>query len=138
MKKVKVVYYSNTGNTEAMANAIMSGLKDGCEAELIPFSDFTVDMAEDCDVIIFGCPACGSEELDESYVEPFFSSNIDKLSSKNVALFGSYGWGGGEWLETWKSRLQKANVNVVDTIMCEQTPDDSALQECVKFGKKLI
>ena len=138
MKKVKVVYYSNTGNTEAMANAIMSGLKDGCEAELIPFSDFTVDMAEDCDVIIFGCPACGSEELDESYVEPFFSSNIDKLSSKNVALFGSYGWGDGEWMRNWVERCTGVGANLVcESVICNDYPDEDGLNACVELGKQI-
>ena len=139
MKEIAVVYWSGTGNTKAMAEAVCEGIKaNGSNATLLTADAFDESKVSAYDAIAFGCPSMGAEVLEEEEFEPMFQGVESSLQSKNIALFGSYGWGGGEWLETWKSRLQKANVNVVDTIMCEQTPDDSALQECVEFGKKLI
>ena len=99
MSKIAVVYWSGTGNTEAMANAVLKGAKDkGAEAELFTASDFSADMAADFDGIAFGCPSMGTEELEDSEFAPMFDSVKDKLSGKKIALFGSYGWGDGEWM----------------------------------------
>ena len=96
--KVSIVYWSGTGNTEAMANAVAEGAKNtGAEVELLPVS---------ADALLFGCPAMGSEELEESEFEPFFSSVEGSLSGKKVGLFGSYDWGDGEWMRTWQQRVE--------------------------------
>ena len=106
--KVSIVYWSGTGNTEAMANAVAEGAKNaGAEVELLPASAANGDVVGS-DALLFGCPAMGSEELEESEFEPFFSSVEGSLSGKKVGLFGSYDWGDGEWMRTWQQRVESA------------------------------
>ena len=96
MSKIAVVYWSGTGNTEAMANLVAEGATSaGAETEVIPCSDFSADKAAEYDAFAFGCPAMGAEQLEEDEVEPMFAGLEDSLGGKKIALFGSYGWGDG-------------------------------------------
>ncbi len=128
-----IIYWSGTGNTEAMAKAIEVGLKEGGgEAEL-----FTVDKADSgildrFDKFAFGCPSMGAEVLEEDEFEPFFASIEDALSGKKVALFGSYGWGDGEWMRDWQERAVKAGALLFDEGFIQQEAPDEAL--CRAFG----
>jgi len=106
--KTAVIYWSGTGNTEAMAKAVA----EGAGAECYAVSEFSGDVA-DYDRLAFGCPAMGAEELDDSEMEPFFASIEGKLSGKTIALFGSYGWGDGEWMRNWADRAQAAGATLV-------------------------
>ena len=102
MKKIGIIYWSGTGNTEAMANAIAEGVQAaGGEADLMGPSEFGTDKIGAYDALAFGCPAMGSEELEETEVAPMWESVCGSLGSKTVALFGSYGWGDGEWMRNW-------------------------------------
>lgn len=136
MKKVSVIYWSGTGNTEAMANAVAEGVKeDGGEVSLL-----SVNMADlsslDADALVFGCPAMGAEELEESEFEPFFSAAEGKLSGKKVGLFGSYGWGDGEWMRKWQDRVtENGGILLGDGVIANNTPDDDALVLCRALGK---
>ena len=115
MSKVAVVYWSSTGNTEAMANAVADGIREkGGEAVLHTCEDFDGSKVAEYDAIAFGCPAMGDEELEEGEFEPFFSDLEGKLSGKKVALFGSYDWGDGEWMRTWCGRAKDAGAELVE------------------------
>lgn len=140
MSKVAVVYWSGTGNTESMANAVLEGAKSaGAEADLYQVSDFSADKISDYDAIAFGCPAMGSEQLEDSEFEPVFDECLSKLSDKKVALFGSYDWGDGEWLRTWEETCQGAGITLAaDSVKCNNAPDDDGLNECSELGKKLV
>ena len=106
MSKVAVVYWSGTGNTQAMAEAIAEGAKGaGAETLLATPGDFNADMIKDFDAIAFGCPAMGAEELEDSEFLPMYEPCETKLSGKKVALFGSYGWGNGEWMRIWEKQV---------------------------------
>lgn len=107
--KTAVIYWSGTGNTQQMAEAVA----EGAVAELFSVSEFSGNI-EDYDRVAFGCPAMGAEELEDSEFEPFFSSVVDKLSGKKVALFGSYGWGDGEWMRNWTEQVKGAGAEVVN------------------------
>ena len=131
--KTAVIFWSGTGNTEAMAKAVAQGA--GCEA--IEVSKFDGDLAE-FDAVALGCPAMGAEELEESEFEPFYSANESKLSGKPVALFGSYDWGDGEWLRLWADRAKAAGAKLVDEgLAVNNTPDDEGLAKCKALGEKL-
>ena len=134
--KVKIVYWSGTGNTEAMAQAVYAGaISGGEEADLIPVSIADKSVL-DADVIIFGCPAMGAEELEESEFEPFFSAAEGKLSGKKVGLFGSYGWGDGEWMRKWQDRVtENGGILLGEGITANNTPDDDTLVLCRALGK---
>ncbi len=136
MEKVLVVYWSGTGNTEAMANAIADGVKAaGAEVDVMHVSENP--SLSDYTKIAFGCPAMGAEELEESEFEPYFSSVEGDLSGKKVALFGSYDWGSGDWMQTWQDRVSEAGATLFkEGLTVNLTPDDDALATCEEFGKE--
>ena len=139
MSKVAVVYWSGTGNTEAMASAVADGAKGkGAEVSVLTAAEFSPDLVEKYDAIAFGCPSMGTEQLEESEFEPMFSDCEGKLTGKNIALFGSYGWGDGEWMRTWESRCDDDGASrVCDSVICNDAPDDVALAECNALGAAL-
>ena len=131
--KAAVIYWSGTGNTEQMANAIA----EGAGAELFSVSDFTGDIA-DYDRIAFGCSAMGDEVLEESEFEPFFTAIEGALSGKTIALFGSYGWGDGEWMRNWEETCTADGaVLVTESVICNDAPSDDAIAECKALGAAL-
>ncbi len=132
--KTAVIYWSGSGNTEAMAKAVA----EGAGAELFNVSEFSGDVAE-YDRLAFGCPAMGAENLEESEFEPFFAENEGKLSGKKVALFGSYGWGDGEWMREWAERVKNDGAVLVNDegLIVNEAPDDAALADCKALGAKL-
>ena len=139
MSKIAVVYWSGTGNTEAMASAVMEGAKEsGAEAVMLTPSEFDAGMLDSLDAVAFGCPAMGAEVLEEEEFEPMFSACEGKLKDKKIALFGSYGWGDGEWMRTWESDCDSAGVNLVcESVICTETPDNAALEACRALGRAL-
>lgn len=131
---VEIVYWSGTGNTEAMAQEIEAAVKAaGADVESVRFEDTSVDTVASKDVILLGCPAMGAEELEETIVEPFFAELLPKLSGKKVGLFGSYGWGTGEWMDVWKQRTEDAGAVVIGTAIVNETPDNA--EECAALGQ---
>ena len=140
MKKISVIYWSGTGNTQVMAEAIAEGAKEkGAEIKLLNVSDASkVDVLE-ADVVVLGCPSMGSENLEESEMEPFVE-DIEKedISSKPFALFGSYDWGDGQWMQEWEDRMTDKGVNLVDSgLIIQNTPDHDDLEKCRTLGHKL-
>lgn len=138
MSKVAVVYWSGTGNTEAMAGFVADGARDaGAEVEVFPVSDFDTSTLADYDAFALGCPAMGSEELESDEFQPFWDEVKGELGDKKVVLFGSYEWAEGEWMETWKEDAEDAGVNVVDTQICYDAPDADGETACKALGAKL-
>ena len=139
MSKVAVVYWSVTGNTEAMANKVAEGAKAaGAEVEVISADDFDGNNIEGFDGIAFGCPAMGDEELEDTVFQPVFEACESKLSGKKVALFGSYGWGDGEWMRSWEEKCQNDGVVLAtESVICNEDPDDEAQAACIELGKAL-
>ena len=140
MSKVAVVYWSSTGNTEAMANAVADGIKEkGGEAVLHTCEDFDGSKVAEYDAIAFGCPAMGAEVLEEGEMEPFVTEVEAFASGKKIGLFGSYGWGDGQWMRDWEDRMKAAGATVVggEGVICQETPDDEALENCKALGKEL-
>lgn len=140
MSKVAVVYWSGTGNTEAMAEAVAKGAKGkGAEAFLITAADFSSDKMDDFDAVAFGCPAMGAEELEETEFEPMFSDCESKLSGKKIALFGSYDWGDGEWMRIWEENCKNLGaVLACDFVICNNEPDEDGLSDCEALGAALV
>ena len=140
MGKTAIIYWSGTGNTEAMAQAVLSGARAvNSEAEIFTVSEITADDAAKYDNLILGCPAMGAEVLEESEFEPFFAELEASLGGKNVALFGSYGWGDGEWMRSWVDRAKAAGAKMVEDegLIANEAPDDIALSDCEDLGKKV-
>ena len=139
MSKIAVVYWSGTGNTEAMANAVLEGAKNaGADAILYTASDFSLDDFNCADAVAFGCPSMGAEELEDSEFQPMFSAVEGELNDKKIALFGSYGWGDGEWMRNWESTCREAGADIVcDFVIANEAPDDEAIEACKAMGASL-
>lgn len=139
MSKIAVVYWSGTGNTEAMANAIADGARNaGATVEMFTADGFSASRMDNFDAIAFGCPSMGAEQLEESEFEPMFTDCESKLSGKKIALFGSYGWGDGEWMRNWEDSCRDAGAELAcDSVICQDAPDDEAEANCRSLGAAL-
>ncbi len=139
MRKIAVVYWSGTGNTEDMAKAVLEGVQSaGGEGTLFQAADFDAVKIGDFDAVAFGCPSMGDEQLEEGEFEPMFQSCTPKLSGKPIALFGSYGWGDGEWMRNWEASCQDLGAKLVcPSVICNEAPDDEAVAACQNLGKSL-
>lgn len=139
MKKLAVVYWSGTGNTEKMAQAVVEGASaSGAEVSLFEVNDFKVDTIPSYDAIAFGCPAMGDEELEEVEFAPMFEEAKAILADKPIALFGSYSWADGEWMDKWADDCNDAGLNLAtDPVIAFDDPDDDALEACKKLGADL-
>ena len=136
MKKVLIVYTSTTGNTQAMAEAVKEGIiRTGADADCLEAS--ASPSLEGYDGYCFGCPAMGAEVLEEAEFEPYFSSVEGQLANQKTALFGSYGWGDGQWMRDWQDRVtQDGALLFEEGLIVNGTPEASALEECRSFGER--
>lgn len=140
MDKIYVVYWSQTGNTEAMAEAVARGIRsEGKESVVVEVGSISPEELKEEAVFALGCPAMGAEVLEESEMEPFVETLEAFVKGKTVGLFGSYGWGDGEWMRNWEARMQQAGANVIggEGVICQETPDQEALEKCEELGKNL-
>lgn len=134
-----LIYWSGTGNTQAMAEHIAQGMRDaGAGLDVFEVSDTSSEEAAAYDKLALGCPAMGAEELEDGEFEPFFAALEPMLSGKKVALFGSYGWGDGEWMRTWEDRVTAAGGMLFEQgLILNEAPDDQGAQTCRNFGERL-
>ena len=140
MKKTAVIYWSGTGNTEAMADLVANAAQSaGATVDKMTSAEFNAADAANYDGFALGCPAMGAEVLEESEFEPFFSQLEGRLSGKSVALFGSYGWGDGQWMRDWEERTDRAGGTVCqgEGLILHETPDESGLDRCRALGATL-
>ena len=140
MSKIQVVYWSQSGNTQAMAEAVGRGIEAaGKEANVVDVSSASLDELKSATVFAMGCPAMGAEVLEEGEMEPFVCDIEGFASGKTIALFGSYGWGDGQWMRDWVDRMNAAGATVLngEGVICQEVPDDAALTECENLGKQL-
>lgn len=134
MSKVAVVFWSATGNTETMANCVA----EGANGTIVPCGEMNAAKLAEFDAVAFGCPAMGAEQLEESEFEPMYQDLRGSLSGKPVGLFGSYGWGDGEWIRTWAEDAQAAGARLVaDPVMANGAPDGDAIDACNALGTAL-
>ena len=141
MSKISVVFWTQGGNTESMANAIVEGIKEaGKEAEAVFVSDMNIDELKGEGVFALGCPAMGAEVLEESEMEPFVADVEGFASGKKIGLFGSYGWGDGEWMRNWEERAKNDGATLVggEGLIVNDTPYDEALEKCAALGAELV
>lgn len=139
MKKTAVIYWSGTGNTKQMAEAVLEGMKSaGADAVLLEAAQVDASTFSGVDAVAFGCPAMGSEVLEEIDFEPMFSACKNSLGGKAVALFGSYGWGDGEWMRSWEQDCANCGVSLAcPSIICCEAPDDDTVASLKEMGKVL-
>jgi len=140
MSEISVVYWSQTGNTEQMASAIVAGVEEaGKAAKQIEVSNASVEELKKESIFALGCPAMGAEVLEEAEMEPFIEELEKYVAGKKIALFGSYGWGDGQWMRDWVERMEGAGADVIngEGLICQEAPDDSAINECKALGKQL-
>ncbi len=139
MEEIYVIYYSQTGNTKEMAEAIGEGITaEGKTAKVIPVEETAAEKISTAPVFALGCPAMGAEQLSEEMET--FTEEVEKFASgKQIALFGSYGWGDGEWMRNWEQKMQNAGAQLIggESIICNEAPDEETLEKCRELGKKM-
>ena len=140
MSKVAIIYWTGSGNTEQMANLIAEGAAAaGAEVTNIHVSQSPAEAVAGADVLVLGSPSMGVEVIEESEMEPFVESLAGSLKGKKVALFGSYGWGDGEWMRNWEDSCKEAGANLVcESVICQEEPDDEATEACKALGAALV
>lgn len=139
MKNVVIIYWSGTGNTKEMAEGIMEGALNGdTNVRLLSVEDAKVEDVINADALAFGCPSMGEEVLDELEMEPFIESISNVVKGKNIILFGSYGWGNGEWMTDWQERMEGYGANVmVDGLIINNAADKKGIIKCKEIGELL-
>ena len=140
MDEIMVVYWSQTGNTEAMAQAVAQGIEEaGKKAVVTEVSGASIDALKAASAFALGCPAMGAEVLEESEMEPFVMEVEGFAAGKKIGLFGSYGWGDGQWMRDWTELMVNAGAVVPggEGVIAQEAPDDEALEACKALGKAL-
>ncbi len=140
MEKIDVVYWSMSGNTQAMAEAVAKGIEaEGKEASVIYVGDASIAELKEAKCFALGCPAMGAEVLEESEMEPFVAEIEQYVSGKTIALFGSYGWGDGQWMREWTERMSRCGACIAggEGLICHEMPDEVSLEECEALGREL-
>ena len=140
MNQILIVYWSGTGNTAAMAEMVASGIREaGKEPVIIPAEEAAAEQLSSFQAAAFGCPSMGDETLEESVMEPFVEAAEKNVSGKTIGLFGSYGWGDGQWMRDWEERMTAAGATVLngEGLICQETPDDDAIKQCEELGEQL-
>ncbi|MFZ7132781.1 MAG: flavodoxin [Eubacteriales bacterium] len=138
MKNINIIYWSGTGNTQMMANALAEGIKN-ISVKVLEVKDATLEDVLEADAVALGCPSMGVEVLEEDEMEPFIA-NIERenLKGKPMILFGSYGWGDGEWMRDWEDRMGKADVQLIgESFIVQETPTEDDLLQCKKLGRQI-
>lgn len=141
MEEIYVVYWSQTGNTKEMAEAVGEGIiAAGKTAKVVEVGSVSADELKDKEVFALGCPAMGAEVLEEEEMEPFVAEVEKFATGKKIALFGSYGWGDGEWMRDWETRMQNAGAELVGGagVMCNEAPDADAVEACKALGAQMV
>ena len=140
MEQVLIVYWSGTGNSAAMAEMVAEGIKEaGREAVILPAEEASLADVEKYRAIAMGCPSMGDEVLEESTMEPFVEEIEGSVSGKTLGLFGSYGWGDGQWMRDWTDRMKQAGASVIggEDAICNGAPDADAEAALKELGKRL-
>ena len=140
MTDIAIVYWSGTGNTEAMANLVAEGIKNsGKDVDIISAESFSAADMSRYTRLAFGCPSMGDEVLEEDVFEPMFAEIEGSLGGKTVGLFGSYGWGDGQWMRDWEERMSGCGAAIINGagLICHETPDDAMISECENLGKQI-
>jgi flavodoxin short chain len=139
MAKIGIIYWSGTGNTEKMAELIEQGAKGaGAAVTRKNVASASLDELAGYDVVVFGSPSMGAETVEEGEMAPFVASALPSLKGKKAALFGSYGWGDGEWMRNWSAELKNSGVNLLDDgLIVNEAPDGESANQCLAYGKKL-
>lgn len=140
MGKIAIIYWSGTGNTEMMADAVAKGAKSkGGDVDIFTASDFNNSMLDSYDALALGCPSMGAEVLEEYDFQPMYDSIKNNLGNRKIVLFGSYGWGDGEWMRNWEEELRSIGANLLDDgLIINEQPDDDELVECEALGAQLV
>ena len=136
---MKIIYWSGTGNTEAMANLIAKGIEESeVKIELINISNANVDSLRDENIVVLGCPSMGDEELEGGEFLPLLENVQDDLKNKKVILFGSYGWGDGQWMRSWEEEMTASGVNVaLEPLIVNYTPEGESEEQCIQYGREI-
>ena len=139
MATLNIIYYTGTGNTADMAKYIGEGAENaGADVKLINVEEAD-ESAINADFVAYGSPAVGAEEIAPELVE-FFEWIKEQSIGKTVGLFGSYDWGQGGWMETWREEMINEGFSIVNDglIIHLAVDDDEKIEKCKEYGKAIV
>lgn len=135
--RIAIIYYSGTGNTEMTGALLAEGARStGAKVDLFPISHFDESLLKEYDRFAFGCPASAEEELEEMEFLPFYEKLEPLLKDKDVALFGSYSWGDGQWMKNWEQRVNESGIKLFEQGLIVQDEPDDQKESILEFGKR--
>ncbi|RDY23350.1 flavodoxin [Romboutsia maritimum] len=137
MNKINIIYWSGSGNTETMAESVYSTCKDNAHSKLLSVDKASIENINEADILFLGCPSMGDEQLEESEMEPFMETISSSIKDKKIILFGSYGWGDGQWMKDWEERIKSlGGILIEDSIISNYEPSESETDLLKSLGKK--
>jgi flavodoxin short chain len=140
MKKVAIVYWSGTGNTELMAKNLAYGAKRDTKIKLMKVNNIEIKEILDSDILALGSPALEGESIEKIFMEPFVSFIEKNINKKDILLFGSYDWGSGKWMQKWVNRMKSKNSSFsnIESFIIQNTPNNEQLEFCRKYGSSFF
>lgn len=138
--KVSIAYYSETGNTQQLADILANSLSDlGAEVYKAAVSDVENEQFLSGDLLIFATPASGAEEIDQLEMQAFIDDIASQLSGRKIFLCGTYGWGDGEYMQAWSEAMQNLGCELVhEPFVCLEAPDEDAESKIAEIAKELV
>lgn len=138
MKKISIIYWSNGGNVEVLANSILEGIGEGVLVNMKHVQDATIEDVLESDAVAFGSPSMDSNKIEQNDMEPFINNfKLMQIDQKKIVLFGSYGWDDGKFMDDWIQRMTDYNFNVIGHIAVKESPNQKDLQEAKRLGENL-
>lgn len=139
MKKVSIIYWSEYGKVELLANSIANGAKKaGAEVILKRVQDAKVEDVVSSDAVAFGSPSMDNNNVEQIEMAPFLKKfKLLPNGNKPTVLFGSYGWDNGEFMIKFKELVADYGFNVIDTLTVRETPNENELKKAEELGSLL-
>lgn len=140
MSKVSVIYWSNGGNVEVLANTIADELNDlGAEVLIKHVSNAKIEDVTESDAIALGSPSMSNNRIEQCDMEPFVKQlKLTPNEGKKLILFGSYGWDNGEFMVDWVERMKDYGFEVIGSLAVNESPSDDEINSAKDLAKQLV
>ena len=139
MKKVSIIYWSNGGNVEVIANAICEGASIGdVEIETKHVVDASIEDVLEADAVAFGSPAMINDDIEEIDMKPFISSLKElEIRNKPLVLFGSCGWRDQKFIDKWEKNMEDYGFKVLGKLAVKDSIGQDDLRKAKELGNLL-
>ena len=139
MKKVSIIYWSNGGNVELIANAISEGaISDEVEVDTRHVADASIEEVLEADAVAFGSPAMINDSIEEIDMKPFINSLKElNIRNKPLILFGACGWRDTKFIDKWECEMKDYGFDVLGKLVVRDSVEKEDLMKARELGKLL-